>query len=707
MTKKKKSELTPLEDALARFDKLKTLIASAFSFKKIKFVQDFYHIIGYSKENYPTKDEEPIENYDKVKELFQAERQKIIDKFTVKVTEYIPRERQISESAESLKIINFEEEDTPYYTKKSPKQTARLRKFQERAVKSLLKKVLEEGKPGLMLSAGVGTGKTFILGKFARQLYDMNYFDGKTMAPWPIVYVTKASVVTQTERVLKKGFGLKVGVEIEVINIEQLRSKFGELMVRDRTIIKDGEPHVVWEWRKNVHPIIIIWDEFHNLKNEWSQQSQIAQAYNEIVELFNIHCVQIFASATPFVKVSEAKCFAVATRVPFEYGVGKQPLNNELWPQFAKEVAFPDDPSILSPNAISRLMERLDDYTVEVKSRDVRADHHARNSVNLINFRTPEEREEYDKALEEMAEEKAKLESKEDMSESEKRMNMLVIILRFRQKAEWIRAPYIAEAMFESNKRGKAGVAALNFKQTIIRIVKILVDDYGVTRNEISLIWGGGTALSKTKKQKLREKVKDNHALLAALAGEDIDLEDIGLESFGGDKTPEQKLEEEDKERLRLGVQSRKQRQDEIDRFQNGKATYAIFTFKAGGVGLSLHHEFDHTRPREVYVAPTYSPFELVQGLGRCPRLTSKSDTLQTIIFYKGTIEEKVAARVNLKLKCLQRILRSKETWEDCIIGDDYKRPEEMDLIEEGEEDEAPDILIEGGDDESQNETQT
>jgi len=709
---KKKDNLSPLETELAKLEKLKTLVASAYAFKRIKTVKDFYLFIGYSKEELP-KDvllERPV-IYEEVKKLLADEKQKILNKHDnsalIKELEYVlsPEfklacQRQLPEHATRITEDEVVDETLNYFMQKSPKQTAKLRKFQERAAKDILKKILVDEKQGILLLAGVGTGKTFVLGKVIRQLLDMNYFEGRTMAPWPIVYVTKASVVTQTERVLKKQFGVKVGVECEVINIDQLRSKFGELMVRDKTVIQDGEPHVVWEWRRNVHPLFIVWDECQALKNEWSQQSQIGQSFNDIVDLFGVHTIQIFSSATPFVKVSEAKCFSVATRIPFQYGMGKpQPLTNTLWPQFAKEVAHPDDPHVLSPDSISNLVKRLDDYIVEIKSRDVRADHHALNRVNLIEFRNPEELEEYNNALEEFYQQKAKLEAKEDMSEGERRMNMLVILLKFRQKAEWIRAPYLAQAMFESvTKHDKAAVAAVNFKQTIIRIVKILTEEYGVERDEISLIWGGGVKASKTQKQKLREKFKENQALIEALAGEGIDLEDIGLESFAGTDAP--KVEDIDSQKLRLGTQSRKQRQEEIDRFQNGKARYCIFTFRAGGVGLSLHHEDDRTKQREVYVAPTYSAIELVQGLGRCPRLTSRSDTPQTIIFYKGTVEEKVAARVNLKLKCLQRIIKSKESWEDAILGNDYKRPEEVAMLDEEEDGEPPDILLEGEDEE-------
>ena len=59
---------------------------------------------------------------------------------------------------------------------------------------------------------------------------------------------------------------------------------------------------------------------------------------------------------------------------------------------------------------------------------------------------------------------------------------------------------------------------------------------------------------------------------------------------------------------------------------------------------------------------------ELVQGLGRCPRLTSLSNTPQVILFFRGTIEERVAAIVSMKLQCLTKVVRSREDWQDIIL---------------------------------------
>jgi len=135
----------------------------------------------------------------------------------------------------------------------------------------------------------------------------------------------------------------------------------------------------------------------------------------------------------------------------------------------------------------------------------------------------------------------------------------------------------------------------------------------------------------------------------------------------------------------RLGVQSKEDRQREIDRFQSGKSRYAIFTYKAGGVGLSLHHcdelspfkcrrkesgfavEEDipnvPIRQRKVTIGPTWSPIELIQAMGRVPRLTSLSDTDQEFLYYKGTVEEEQAHVVSHRLKCVRQVVRQNENW--------------------------------------------
>lgn len=565
----------------------------------------------------------------------------------------------------------------------SPNQKCSLFAFQERAAARLLNGIVKENKHGQLLRAGVGVGKTFIVGAVLRRLLDMHFTLGKSYSPWPIVYVTKASIVEQTERVLQQFFNICTVTEVKVLNIEQLRTAFGELMVRCETVIVRGEEQLKWKWREGVHPMIICWDECQILKNTQSQQSQIAQAFNDIRD---VPTYQIFFSATPYMRVCEAKCFSVGTRLKTKYGVQEGvPLSNDSWADFSAHTASPAEPEEYCEAAIERLMDKVNNYIVDVKG--VRPQFNAHNSTQLIQFRTAEEKQFYDAAWQRYEKMRQKINGF-DLSSGQSKFLILAQFTIFRKAAELCRAEYLADAMYESVQKGEAACLAVNFKGTIRRVVQILNDKYGVSRDLISLIWGGGKT-KKTKKQENKELFTQNDMMKELLGEMGIGLADIGMDSI--DDYVDDDPNDEITNSLRLGTQSKPDRQKEIDRFQSGKSLYCMFTFKAGGVGLSLHHTDEQTkqkarrkknnwvvvedvpniptRPRVCFLAPTFSAIELVQGLGRCPRLTSFSDTTQVIVFYESSIEERVAEIVSQKLKCLKKVVRQKESWESCIVN--------------------------------------
>lgn len=564
----------------------------------------------------------------------------------------------------------------------SEKQKCKLYPFQERNAAKIYYAIVDELVQGQQLRGGVGIGKTYIIGAVIRRLVDIDSTKGKTYSPWPRLYVTKSTLVEQTERVFRNEFGLNTSHEVKVINIEQLRSMLGERMVRHETIIERGEELIKWKWCDGVHPVEIFWDENQILKNTHSQQSQIAQGFNAIT---NVKTTQVFLSATPWMRVCEAMTFAVSTRHRTTVGFTTlTTLTNDNWSIFARAIAHPDEPEEYSPAAIERLMKELDRYIVQVKG--VRAQFRALNSTQLISFKTAEEREFYQVAWTRYEEMKRKIEGF-DLSGGQSRFLILAQFTIFRKAAELCRAPYLAEAMYESVQRGQAAVLAANFKGTISRVVEILHDKYGVDRDSISLIWGGSKT-KKTKKQEDKELLMGDSRAAQILREMGITAADLGRGDVNDyiDDDPDDTRAK----RLRLGTQSKVERQKEIDRFQSGRSLYCCFTFKAGGVGLSLHHSDERTkikcrrtrhnwavvedipkvptRQRVCFLAPTFSAIELVQGLGRCPRLTSLSDTPQVIVFYSGTIEERVAAIVNLKLKCLTKVVAQKEDWQDTII---------------------------------------
>jgi hypothetical protein len=567
----------------------------------------------------------------------------------------------------------------------------------------------------ILILSGTGTGKTWMAGGILRRFADLSYEQGKTMSHIPYLYVTKASIVAQTKRVLERDFSLDLET-VTVINIEQLRSIAGKFWLKREVMVVNGEEQEKWSWKRNLQPAVIVWDECQALKNQGSLQHQIACALNDMPRPFQPK--QVFVSATPFTKVSEAKCFAVSTHKSLKFICGKRSgfdenaiLTNETWPQYAKVIAGEGAPDDYNESAVERLMDDLSEYVVRVKG--VRPQFEADNKVQMIDFQTPEERAYYEEAWERYIKEKAKLEAQQ-MAGISVGMALLVRFLKFRMAAEYIRHKYLVERMMQITSEGKAAVCALSFKTTIIQMI-LEFEKRGVTRDQISIIWGGGqTQLTDKQKAKAKIMALKDHVLKAQGITREELLENLELEEV------EEREILELPEHLRLGMQSLEERQREIDKFQTGKTLYCIYTLKAGGVGLSLHHTdevfppeqrcrrkesgyvFEEdipkipTRPREVLVTPTWSPMELVQGVGRAPRLTSLSVTKQWLVFYKGTIEGRVAEIAGKGLRCLSKIVKHIEPWAGMIVGG---RTEEIEKYKQTlpEDSEQDGLVDEGG----------
>lgn len=172
----------------------------------------------------------------------------------------------------------------------SKRQTCKLKDFQERNaaiilaafvgvepenlveqwdnIKNTATLDIEKIKRAILLLAGVGVGKTYMYGAVMCRLIDIVYHKKLgSISPWPYIIVTKASIVEQTQRVMSNQFGIKVPSELLVINIDQLRSKFGELFVNEEEVTIEGEPHIKWTWRPYINPVVVFWDECQILKN--------------------------------------------------------------------------------------------------------------------------------------------------------------------------------------------------------------------------------------------------------------------------------------------------------------------------------------------------------------------------------------------------------------------------------------------------------
>lgn len=137
-----------------------------------------------------------------------------------------------------------------------------------------------------------------------------------------------------------------------------------------------------------------------------------------------------------------------------------------------------------------------------------------------------------------------------------------------------------------------------------------------------------------------------------------------------------------------FGGISDKEAQKHIDNFQAGKTKYFLTTMKSGGTSISLHHEVIEALPRYVLLPPTWSIYEMVQILGRAQRITSLSETIQDIVWYKDTIEEKVCDTVNEKWKSAREMFERKDNFIQDIFHSEVKGYIDSNELKENENEE-------------------
>ena len=189
----------------------------------------------------------------------------------------------------------------------NPKQTATLFPHQKKATKDCAYKLFIEGQRGIVLEAAAGHGKTFIFGQLIRWIVDKGYLKD-CYSPWPVLVITKSAqntLVKQTERVMTQYFGLDVPRDVFVLSYDALRSGEGlSRMVKKEKKHVDGEVHIVYSWIQFLNPKMIIVDECQACRREDAIQTKVIMALAMIPTEIKI----IFSSATPFTRVSEARC---------------------------------------------------------------------------------------------------------------------------------------------------------------------------------------------------------------------------------------------------------------------------------------------------------------------------------------------------------------------------------------------------------------
>jgi len=412
----------------------------------------------------------------------------------------LPRKvvKENNSQAETELIVSEPNEEDSSIPERNPLQKCELYPFQLKLAKSIYKAFLG-GDYGALLRMNVGDGKTYVFGQVIRWLYDSGWIvKHKQFAPFPVCVFTKASIVEQTSRDLESEFGLQVPQEVLVINYEALRSKFGSMFIEEKTKVVYGDVVKSYHWRPFLNPVFVVLDEYQCLKNTDSTQSEIIQALNEVGtnnffehgqkvnEYFQHPPCILSSSATPFSRVSSAKVFAVSTRKKFKNLSLDLQLTNNSWTAYARKISDPSAPEEFCKAAVKRLVKDLRPYIYS--PTHVYRKHKSINDTMLIDFETPEERQKYNDAWETYLQEKSKIQSSGCKNES---LLILVQFLKFRQAAELIRARSLARMMYNSHRQGNAVVSAMNFKPSIAKTIYYLNQDYNISRDQISIIWGG------------------------------------------------------------------------------------------------------------------------------------------------------------------------------------------------------------------------
>ena len=119
-----------------------------------------------------------------------------------------------------------------------------------------------------------------------------------------------------------------------------------------------------------------------------------------------------------------------------------------------------------------------------------------------------------------------------------------------------------------------------------------------------------------------------------------------------------------------LGGQKEEERNEQIRKFQEGRADFCLATLKTGKEGISLDHcpaFADVNRPRAVLLPCDWSPISMLQAAGRAHRVLTQSTTYLYVHLFKGTIEEHVKNIASNGTAALREILTRKESLLDIF----------------------------------------
>jgi len=508
-----------------------------------------------------------------------------------------------------------------------------------------------------------GSGKTEIINAIVDWFTEKGLHNNPAIPvplPAPILWFTVTNAVEQSKtKARKAGLGWAIDKFIlHILPYSALYSSEGEGFLWRKVITPDpftGEDIETYEWCPMAFPQLVIFDEAQKIKKEGTTTAQRIRLLDEFVRSVPIATTQfLFFTATLAEKINDTKMFVCMSDVKYE---GQLITYDNFNVQFA-QIIGEGRPDLPNKAAMDRFRKFFQHRLYEIPK--TRWPFAAKINLRFFKFLTPEDKNQYDTAIEEYLDQIAKL-GKKMPNEMALRA---IALLKLRKKVEPIRSRQVADCMHEDVLRGESAIMGTAFTASIIKSIFHLIDKYGVSRDQISVIWGG------------RDNVKPERLIsqeeLLEIAGEALKSgEGIPKKVFRlikmnlawqedrmlfGDASEQAQNERYQllKDLKLIGVQTIQQRQYEIDKFMSGQSKYCFFTTASGGTGLSLEHADARQSPRNLYASPIYSGMEFVQVMGRPHRRNSISDTKMWICLMADTVEQNhVAPILSNKLESL------------------------------------------------------
>lgn len=540
-----------------------------------------------------------------------------------------------------------------------------------------------------------GSGKTEIINaivdKFIADGRHINPALGMPM-PGAITWFTVTNAVEQTKQKARRA-GLGPYIDSGVLWIGPYTALFsseGEnvLFTLETTIDAfTGEEQVNANWCPGRIPLLVVFDEAQKLKKPETLTAKRVRLLDEFLRSLPpgfANTKFLFFTATLAEKINDTQMFVCMSDVKFE---GQLVTHSNFNIQFASIIANgrPDLPNMA---AMERFRKFMGHRLYEIPK--IRWPYQARIDIKFFRFLSDFHRLQYDQATAEYLEQCKKL-GKDTPND---RALRAIALLKHRKKVEPIRSEQVADCMYADVQRGESAIMGTAFTGAIIRSIFHLFSKYGISRDEISVIWGGRENI-KPERILTQQEIMEI-AAQALETGEAIDRKTYRLITLNlawaedrmmfGDETEQAQNEryKQLKDLRLIGVQTIQQRQLEIDKFMDGRAKYCFFTTASGGTGLSLEHADSRTSPRNLYSSPIYSGMEITQVFGRPHRRNSISNTNIFMCLMAGTVEQAHVAP--LMYKKLQAIGASSSAKDDISAALAALDPEEFSKIDPAEQ---------------------